>query len=108
MSKTMITATLALAFISTARAAEVPKQYRGLWCEGGQGYYRCKQATSESYLNIRRDRINLSEESDCRITAVTPRAEGHRLRVRCPSDAMADSPKQINLRIDGRGRLYLD
>jgi hypothetical protein len=72
------------AAISPAADAEAPAQYRGLWCDGSKGYYRCRKATSEAYLHTRRDRINLSEEGDCRITAVTPIAKGHRLRVYCP------------------------
>jgi hypothetical protein len=76
--------TVLMASITAAAGAEVPAQYRGLWCDDSKGYYRCRKATSEAYLHIRRDRINLSEEGDCRITAVTSSAKGHRLRVYCP------------------------
>jgi hypothetical protein len=109
MCKIMIVATLALAGIAAAQAAEIPK-YRGLWCDSGSGkrYYRCQNATSESYLDIRRNRINLTEESDCRITAVTPGAGGHRLRVSCPSDVAEDPPTFLKLRLDAGGRLHLD
>jgi hypothetical protein len=88
--------------------ADVPAQYRGLWCDGSKGYYRCREATSEGYLHIRRDRINLSEEGDCRITAVTPSAKGHRLRVYCPAAGLPDPPEHVNLRLDARGRLHLE
>jgi hypothetical protein len=86
----------------------VPTQYRGLWCDGGTGYYRCRKATSESYLDIRRNRINISEEGDCRITAVTATAKGHRLRVYCPPDVLPDPPEYVDLRLDARRRLHLD
>src|SRR5258708_6444668 len=53
-----------------AARAEVPAQYRGLWCEARDGtYYRCREATSEGYQHIHRDRIKPSEEGDCHITA---------------------------------------
>ena len=53
-------------------------QYRGLWCSGKGYHYRCRDTTdSEGFFYIRRDRIDLSEEGDCRITAVTPTAKGH-------------------------------
>jgi hypothetical protein len=94
------------AAISPAADAEAPAQYRGLWCDGSKGYYRCRKATSEAYLHIRRDRINLSEEGDCRITAVTPIAKGHRLRVYCPPNVHPDPPEHVNLRLDARGRLH--
>jgi hypothetical protein len=97
---------VALAIATVARA-DVPTQYRGLWCGGSKGYYRCRKATSEDYLHIRRDRINLSEEGDCRITAVTPIAKGHRLRVYCPPDVLPDPPEHVNLRLDARGRLVV-
>ena len=93
---------------TAAAGAEVPAQYRGLWCHDSKGYYRCRKATSEAYLDIRRDRINLSEEGDCRITAVTSSAKGHRLRVYCPPDVLSDPPEHVNLRLDARGRLMVD
>jgi hypothetical protein len=80
----LIAVTMLAALVAPAAGAEVPAQYRGLWCDGSKGYYRCREATSEAYLDIRRDRINLSEEGDCRITAVTSSAKGHRLRVYSP------------------------
>ena len=60
------------------------------------------------YLHVRRDRINLSEEGDCRITAVTPSAKGHRLRVNCPPEVLPYLPEHVYLRLDARGRLHLD
>jgi hypothetical protein len=104
----LIAVTMLAALVAPAAGAEVPAQYRGLWCDGSKGYYRCREATSEGYLHIRRDRINLSEEGDCRITAVTPIAKGHRLRVYCPPDVLPDPPEHVNLRLDARGRLHLD
>ena len=101
--------TVLMASIPAAAGAEVPAQYRGLWCDDSKGYYhRCRKATSEGYLHVRRDRINLSEEGDCRITAVTPNARGHRLRVDCPPEVLPDPPEHVNLRLDARGRLHLD
>jgi hypothetical protein len=92
-----------------AAGAEVPAQYRGLWCEARDGaYYRCREANSEGYQHIRRDHIKLSEEGDCRIIAVTPTAKGHRLRVYCPPGVLPDPPEHVNLRLDARGRLHLD
>jgi hypothetical protein len=90
--------------LRSAEGAEVPAQYRGLWCDGSKGYYRCREATSESYLHIRRDRINLFEEADCRITGVMPIAKGHRLRVDCPPADLR--PTHLNLRLDANGRLH--
>jgi hypothetical protein len=90
MIKTItLTATIAVTtLVATAAGAEVPAQYRGLWCSvpgtAGTRYYRCRHATGEDCLAIRRDRINLTEESDCRINAVAPIAKDHRLRVSCP------------------------
>jgi hypothetical protein len=87
---------IVLASVATARASEVPAQYRGLWCEARDGtYYRCREATSEASRYIRRDRINVTEEPDCRIIAVTPMARGHRLRVRCNG-----TDTHVNLRLD--------
>ena len=100
--------TVLVASITAAAGAEVPAQYRGLWCNDSKGYYRCRKATSEAYLHIRRDRINLSEEGDCRITAVTTSAKGHRLRVYCPPDVLSDPPEHVNLQLDARGRLHFD
>jgi TonB family protein len=92
-----------------AAGAEVPAQYRGLWCEARDGtYYRCREATSEGYQHIHRDRIKLSEEGDCHITAVTPTTKGHRLRVYCPPGVLPVPPEHVNLRLDARGRLHLD
>ena len=88
--------------------AEVPVKYRGLWCSGKGYHYRCRDTTDEGFFDIRRDRINLSEEGDCRITAVTPTAKGHQLRVHCPPDVLPDPPDHVNLRLDARGRLHLD
>ena len=83
----------------------VPAQYRGLWCEARDGtYYRCREATSEGYQHIHRDRIKLSEEGDCHIAAVTPTTKGHRLRVYCPPGVLPDPPEHVNLRLDARGR----
>ena len=106
------------AAVQQRAGAEVPAQYRGLWCEVTERptsktssitYYRCREATSEGYRHIRRDLINLSEEGDCHITAVTPTTKGHRLRAYCPSDVSPpDPPEHVNLRLDARGRLHLD
>jgi hypothetical protein len=108
-----VTLLLGLAILMTsvlaAAGAEVPAQYRGLWCEARDGtYYRCREATSEGYQHIHRDRIRLSEEGDCHITAVTPTTKGHRLRVYCPPGVLPDPPEHVNLRLDARGRLHLD
>ena len=114
---TLLGLAILMASITAAAGAEVPAQYRGLWCEATERptsktssvtYYRCREATSEGYLQIRRDRINLSEEGDCRITAVTSSAKGHRLRVYCPPGVLPDPPEHVNLRLDARGRLHLD
>ena len=96
--------TVLMASITAAAGAEVPAQYRGLWCDDSKGYYRCRKATSEAYLHIRRDRINLSEEGDCRITAVTSSAKGHRLRVYCPPGVLSDPPEHVNLTAARRPR----
>ena len=95
MSRSFLIAfTMLAALVKPAAGAEVPAQYRGLWCSvlgtDGTRYYRCRHATGEDYLEIRRDRINLTEENDGRINAVTPIAKGHRLRVRCP-----DAPELV-------------
>ena len=101
--------TVLMASITAAAGAEVPAQYRGLWCDARDGtYYRCRKATDEGYQHIRRDRIKLSEEGDCHITAVTPTTKGHRLRVYCPPGVLPDPPEHVNLRLDARGRLHLD
>ena len=93
-----------MASITAAASAEVPAQYRGLWCEARDGtHYRCRKATDESSRLIRRDGFNITEEGDCRVNAVTPTAKGHRLRMRC-----TDEPElvNVNLRLDARGRLH--
>ena len=97
------------ALTTPAASAEAPAQYRGLWCGARDGtYYRCREATSEGYQHIRRDRIKVSEEGDCRITAVTQTAKGHRLHVDCPPGVLPDPPvEHIDLRLDIRGRLHL-
>ena len=105
----LIAVTMLAALVVPVAGAEVPAQYRGLWCEARDGtYYRCREATSEGYRHIRRDRIKLSEEGDCPVTAVTPTTKGHRLRVNCHPDVLPDPPEHVNLRLDARGRLHLD
>ena len=97
--------TVLMASITAAAGAEVPAQYRGLWCDAnrdGTIMYRCRKATDESSRLIRRDGFNITEEGDCRVNAVTPTAKGHRLRMRC-TDA---SVPEVNLRLDARGRLH--
>ena len=91
-------------YSAPAADAEVPAQYRGLWCEARDGtYYRCRKATGESSRLIRRDGFNITEEPDCRVNAVTPTAKGHRLRMRCQGEPeLVD----VNLRLDARGRLH--
>jgi hypothetical protein len=107
MSRSLLIAvTMLAALVVPVAGAEVPAQYRGLWCEARDGtYYRCREATSEASRYISRNRINITEEPDCRIIAVTAIAKGHRLRVRCGD---SESPEHVNLRLDGRGRLHLD
>ena len=101
--------TVLMASITAAAGAEVPAQYRGLWCDARDGtYYRCRKATDEGYQHIRRDRIKLSEEGDCHITAVMPTTKGHRLRVNCPPGVLPDPPEHVNVRLDARGRLHFD
>jgi hypothetical protein len=98
--------TVLMASITAAAGAEVPAQYRGLWCEARDGtYYRCREATSEAARLIRRDGFNITEEGDCRINAVTSIAKGHRLRMRCTGTSV---PEHDNLRLDARGRLHFD
>jgi len=101
--------TVLMASITAAAGAEVPAQYRGLWCDARDGtYYRCRKATDEGYQHIRRDRIKLSEEGNCHITAVMPTTKGHRLRVNCPPGVLPDPPEHVNVRLDARGRLHFD
>jgi hypothetical protein len=83
-AKSLIAASLALLASCQsplrADAAEVPAQYRGLWCDRDDGsYYRCRKATSEGYMDIGRNRIKVDEETSCRIATVKPTAKGHRL-----------------------------
>jgi hypothetical protein len=90
------------------RGAEVPAHYRGIWCSvpgNSTSYYRCREATGEDSIYIRRDLIYISEEGGCRVTAVTPTAKGHRLRVYCP-DVLPKPPEYIDLWLDARGRLH--
>ena len=82
---------------------------RGLWCDARDGtIFPLRKATDEGYQHIRRDRIKLSEEGDCHITAVMPTTKGHRLRVNCPPGVLPDPPEHVNVRLDARGRLHLD
>ena len=98
--------TILAASVVPAASAEVPAQYRGLWCSApdtnGTRYYRCRSATDEAYLDIRRNRINLTEESDCYVNVVVSIAKGHRLHVYCPN---VGDPDLVDLRLDTRGRL---
>jgi hypothetical protein len=91
--------------------AEVPAQYRGLWCAGSNGtrYYRCQEATGEGSPQILRKRLYLTEEGSCHIVAVTPTAKDHRLRLRCdPSARLYGQSEVVNLRLDARDRLHFD
>jgi hypothetical protein len=64
----MIKSLFVCAALLVAAGAEVPAQYRGLWCEAQDGaYYRCREATGESSRLIRRDGFNVTEEGDCRV-----------------------------------------
>ena len=93
-----------------AAAAEVPAQYRGLWCSvprtDGTRYYRCRHATGEDSREIRRDGFNIFEEGDCRINTVTRTAKGHRLRVTCRGGPSDIEPERVDLWFDARGRLH--
>jgi hypothetical protein len=107
--KIIIAAALTLAvLVAPATGAEVPAQYRGLWCEGKQnGHYRCKVQTSEAGRYIKRHDFNITEEGDCRVRTVTPTAKGHRLRMRCTG--MSEAPEEmhdVHLWLDARGRLH--
>jgi hypothetical protein len=115
----LCTALVAAAFLfaSTAEGAEVPPQYRGLWCElpnsNGDVHRRCREADSEGYLDIRRNSIGDFGENTggpCRVHNATPFKNSHRIAVRC-SQAWALTDQwlvAINLRLDGRGRLQSD
>jgi hypothetical protein len=110
MRSFIIAAAMLAVLVAPAAAAEVPSQYRGLWCDlpgsGGSLYRRCRHATSEGYLDIRRHRIGDFEEyGACRIRNVTPFRNGHRLALRCPTTESDVELAEIKLRLDARGRL---
>jgi hypothetical protein len=106
---TLLGLAILMASITAAAGAEVPAQYRGLWCEARDGTsYRCRKATDESSRLIRRDGFNITEEGDCRVYAVTPIAKGHRLRMRCTGTSDEPELVDVNLRLDARGRLHFD
>jgi hypothetical protein len=111
-AKSLIAASLALLASCQsplrADAAEVPAQYRGLWCDRDDGsYYRCRKATSEGYMDIGRNRIKVDEETSCRIATVKPTAKGHRLTL-TPDCSAVEPPKYIDLRLDARGGVVVD
>ncbi len=94
-----------------AAAAEVPPQYRGLWCVipvgDGDLYRRCRQPTSENILDIHRGRIGIyMDQGYCDIRDVTPVGNGHRITLRCGADP--EGLAGIKLQIDARGRLRAD
>jgi hypothetical protein len=99
---------------SSAPSAEVPAQYRGLWCfrdiknvKDSTPLYRCRKANDESYQYVGRDSIKVDEEGGCPIAAVRPTAKGHRLTLDCPPDRVPKvSAKYIDLWLDRRGRLH--
>jgi hypothetical protein len=117
MKKLLLAGVTALSVLSAspAMSAEVPAQYRGLWCfpdikniKNSTPLYRCRKANDESYQYVGRDSIKVDEEGDCPIAAVRPTAKGHRLTLGCPPDRVSESPKYIDLWLDRRGRLHLD
>jgi hypothetical protein len=92
-------------------SAEIPAQYRGLWCHTLKGpfyYYRCREANAEGYLQInRRHHLHLGEDDsgydDCDLIAIKPNAKGHRLYVACEK-----GPADVDLRLDSRGHLHIN
>jgi hypothetical protein len=92
---------------SAAMSAEVPAQYRGLWCWSMRGTgpgHRCRdKEINDSSRAIGRDYIDLIEanENDCTVVAVKRRAKGHRLYVACN-----DGPVDVDLWLDARKRLH--
>ena len=105
----LIAVTMLAAFVVPVAGAEVPAQYRGLWCEARDGtYYRCQVGNSDSSPDIHRNYLILTEEGRCSVVTVTPKAGDHRLRLRCDADARTYHQSEVvNLRIDARGRLHL-
>jgi hypothetical protein len=101
---------------ANAAGAEVPAQYRGMWCHTLKGplyYYRCRKANSEGSFYIRPDRLYLGEPDsttgDCRAISVRPSAKGHRVSVDCGRPTTGDKPvKGVNLWLDVRGHLHVD
>jgi hypothetical protein len=94
---------------SSAAGVNVPAQYRGLWCFNKKATQlsRCREANDESYQYIGRNSMKMSEEGECPITSVTPTANGHRVRVRCPSGIDPNPPEHIDLWLDARGHLHI-
>jgi hypothetical protein len=110
MSRAALLCCTALALVlgaSVAQSAEVPPQYRGLWCTNdGKWHTRCRGRDFE----IRRDSITFIEDGPCRMGKVTPLKDGHRIGLHCPkSDSgFGESLIAIKLRFDRRGRLHDD
>ena len=67
-------------------------------------YHRCRKATSEGYLHVRRDRTTSPRKAIVAFS-VTPSAKGHRLRVNCPPEVSRTHRTCLSV-LDARGRLH--
>jgi hypothetical protein len=96
------------ASVAHAVSAEVPAQYRGIWCysKNANYLYRCREALGEGDPYIDRNSIQIDEEGSCPIAIVEPTAKGHRLTLDCHPNRVPEPPKYIDLRLDARGHLH--
>jgi hypothetical protein len=106
MKKTLLAGIAALFLATGAATAEVPTQYRGLWCwsKNTNAQHRCrKSGVDESSRSIGRDYIEVTEanENSCRVIAVKRTTKGHRVYVAC-----SDGPVDVDLWFDAHGRLH--
>jgi hypothetical protein len=90
-------------------SAEVPVQYRGLWCASrpsGSYHYRCREATGEDSVAITRKDLYLGEPdsalADCTAIAIKRTVKGHRIYMACTNE-----PVDIDIWLDARGRLRM-
>jgi hypothetical protein len=102
-------AVLSVLTASAAMSAEVPAQYRGLWCASrpsGSYYYRCRQATGEDSMAITRKNLYLEEPdsalADCTAIIIKRTVKGHRIYMACTNE-----PADIDIWLDARGHLRI-
>jgi hypothetical protein len=101
-------AVLSVLTASAAMSAEVPAQYRGLWCASrpsGSYYYRCRQATGEDSTSLVKTFI--SKSRTLRLPIAQPLSSSEPSKATGYTWACTNEPADIDIWLDARGHLRI-